>query len=188
MTHQGIHFDYRAVIEPWLERLPGIEPHMRAHRAVMRAGGSISDFFAQQHVTLPEGLIDVPMMNPSLPRALFPLLRAANSALPRPVARTLGPDLLHIADDLELPAAADIEFFGAARRGEMAQRFAPIHDWLSEIAGAPVFDDIDEIAQPRPVTEDEALAQVLDSLTADHIAGFLNPEVRAFVTGLKDGR
>ncbi|OIP87839.1 MAG: hypothetical protein AUK37_00680 [Rhodobacterales bacterium CG2_30_65_12] len=185
---EGVHFDYRAMIEPWLERMPGIAPHIRAHRAMMRAGGSITDFFTRSGLALPEGAAEVPVMNPSLPRAFYPLMRAANAALPRPAARSLGPDLVHIAGMLALPAPDEIEFFGPARRAEMVERFAPIHDWLAGISGGPLFDDLDEIARTRPVSEDEALAQVLGTLTSDHIAGFSNPAVRRFVADLKQGR
>jgi hypothetical protein len=185
---QGVHFDYRAVIEPWLDRLPGAKPQIRAHRAMMAAGGSIPDFFAESGIKLPDGLSDVPAMNPSLPRAFFPLMQKVNTALPRSSARTLGHDLAAIADEFDLPAPGDIEFFGAARRAEMAERFAPIDNWLTDLLGQPLFDDIAAIATPRPVSEDAALEQVLAGLSADHIASFTNPDVRAFVTDLKSGR
>lgn len=185
---EGVHFDYRAMIEPWLERWPGITPRVRAHRAMMGAGGSITDFFAQSGLEIPGDAVEVPVMNPSLPRALFPLMRAVNTAVPRPAARTLGPDLQHIADDLDLPPASDIEFFGDARRAEMAERFAPIQEWLNTVTGAPVFDDIDQIAEPRSVSEAEALSLTLEALTPEHVESFTNPAVRAFVTSLMQGK
>lgn len=185
---EGLHFDYRAMIEPWLERIPGIVPHIRSQHAMKQAGGSITDFFAQSGLSLPKGVTDVPVMNPGVPRAFYPLMRAANATLPRPAARSLGPDLLHIAGALELPDPGEIEFFGPERRAEMAQRFAPIHDWIASISGGAVFADLDEIARVRPVSEDDVLAQVLGTLTADHIAGFSNPAVRRFVADLKQER
>lgn len=185
---ESVHFDYRAMIEPWLKGLPGLTPRIRPYSGIMTAGGSIQDFFDQWGLQRPEGGIDVPRLNPSLPRALFPLLRAANTELPRPAARTLGPDLLHITDALNLPANSDIEFFGPARRTEMAERFAPINAWLQEITGEPLFDDIDDMARVRPISEDEALEQVLESLSDTQIESFSNPKVRAFAAALKAKR
>lgn len=188
MDFDGIHFNYRAMIEPWLTGIPGIFPRIRAYRDVVSAHGSIADFFAQWSLEIPTDAQDVPKMNTSLPRALFPLLRAANANLPRPAARSLGPDLLPLVDKLDLPSKDDIEFFGADRRAELAERFSPINNWLAEINGAPLFSDMDEIARVRPVSEDDALAQVLAGLGEADIEGFSNPKVRAFVANLKAGR
>ncbi|GKY86550.1 hypothetical protein [Sinisalibacter aestuarii] len=184
---QGAHFDYRGVIEPWLERLPNVTPQIRAHADMMAAGGSIPDFFTQSGLTLPDAAIDVAAMNPSLPRAFFPLMQKVNANVPRPAARTLGHDLAAIADRLDLPAPGDIEFFGDERRAELAARFAPVDGWLTGVLGKPLFDDIHAIGTPRPVSEAEALDHVLAALTEADIASFTNPDVRDYVTTLKAG-
>lgn len=181
-----LHFDYRAVIEPWLDRLPGVEAHLRPYPETMAAGGSIPDFFEQSGLVCPDGTREARRMNQSIHRALLPLIRLARRDLERPAARTLANDLLVLDLPIDLPPADEIEFFGARTRAWMVERFTPIHDWLGEISGRDAFfDDFDDMARVRPIPETQALRLVLDQFTPELIDQFTNPAVRRVVTELK---
>lgn len=160
---RGIHFDYRRMLEAWMQALPGAQRRIRPYGAVLEAGGAVADFTAG--LGLPRLGEGEPQANRGLHRALFEIARAGNQSLPEEAARELFGTLLRIGPGLDLPRSSDVELYGPEARAEMAARFAPIHDWLGEIAGpAPFFADAGEIGRLRPVPEAEANRIALDAL------------------------
>ena len=90
---------------------------------------------------------------------------------------------------LPLPDNDRIELFGPALRAELADAFAPIHDWLGEISGRrPFFSDADDIARTRPLDDIAAAAAVLPDLLGDAETRLDNPAALAFLRNLqRDG-
>lgn len=178
---RGIHFDYRKMLEAWLEVLPGARRRIRPYGAVLEAGGAVADIVAG--LGLPRLGQGEPQVNRGLHRALIEIARAGNHALPREAAQDLFGTLLRIGPTLDLPNSGDVELYGAAARAQMAARFAPIHDWLGEVSGIrPFFADAAEIGRVRPVPEAEANRIALAEL--ERRSGAFDPELRDFLAGL----
>lgn len=175
-----LHFDYRGVIEPWLQRLPDCRVTLRPYHKVVQAGGSIPDFIAGTGMTMPADLPQPGQMNISRHPAATAILREANAALPHEVAREMAPTLSHLARSLPLVPAGDVELIGAANRARMLHAFRPIHDWLSKISGAPFFQDLDDMLTCLPVPEADAAAQLL-ALLRPHLDEFTDPAQRDFL-------
>lgn len=179
----SIHFDYRRMVEPWVQEFQGCRLHLRTYSDILSAGGSVQDFTAQVSCRFPKGLPRKGPSNTGLPRAAYEIIRRANHALPADQAQTLREFFLAAPARLSPVASGDVELFGAARRAELAEAFAPVHDYLSQLAGRDAFfPDIEEMRLPRPVPEAEAAAQLLDTLNPAALPG---PELRSFITGLK---
>ena len=69
--------------------------------------------------------------------------------------------------------------FGAPIRSELATRFAPIHDYLSQLTDRPkFFDDIDDVAQVRPIPQAQATASLLDQIDLQSLQ---NKDLRDYV-------
>ena len=76
----------------------------------------------------------------------------------------------------------EIEMFGASLRAELAEKFAPIHAYLSELTGKDAFfPDIDEMTKPLPIPESEAVADFLSKIPLDSLP---NDRLRDFIQGL----
>lgn len=183
---RGIHFDYRRMLEAWIEVLPDARRRIRPYGAVLEAGGAVADFIGG--LGLPRLGEGEPQVNRGLHRALFEIARAGNHALPREAAQDLFRALLQLGPELELPRSADVELYGPQVRAEMAERFAPIHDWLGEVSGSaqnghPFFADAAEIGRVRPVPEAEANRLALAELGRRSRA--FDPELQAFLAGLE---
>lgn len=161
INYGAIHFDYRKMVEPWVDVFQGCRIHIRNYADVLAAGGSIADFTTTVSCTFPRNLPDKGPKNPSLPRAAYEILRRANHELPAPQANTLR----QILQTLPLPGFNDrkIELFGAAQRQKLADNFAPIHDYLSQFASdsAAFFPDIEQMRQTNPVDLSEATRKLL---------------------------
>jgi len=181
-----IHFDYRKAVEPWLEKFPDAPQHLRNYTDVLAAGGSVQDFFASNALELPEDMLPVGRANESLPRAAMEIVRRGNHELPPEEAHALRRYLL---DDERRPQPVpnrDVEMFGAGLRAELAERFAPIHAWLSETTGQDAFfPDIEELSRPRPIPEQEANADLLAGIDP---ASLPSDEIRDFIASLQRGK
>ena len=177
-----IHFNYRMAVEAWTRRVPGVRLMIRNYSDILAAGGSTEDFTAQVGIDFPGGMIPASRANKSLPRAGLEIVRRANHELEPAQAQALRQYLLE-ADDLDPIPARDIEMFGAELRAEMAERFAPIHAWLSELTGQEAFfPDIDEMMKSCPVPEREAVADLLAQIDRSRLpAG----RVREFIDLLR---
>ncbi|MEX0301541.1 MAG: hypothetical protein AB3N24_03880 [Leisingera sp.] len=165
--HQGIHFDYRLMIEGWLQALPGARVILRDYAEVRAAGGSVADFVTQAGLDLPRGLAPERRENDSLHRGFYEIARQANHRLPRSGATELR-QALHsdLAGQLQLPGSRSVELFGTGNRTQLLERFRPIDSWLGAQAGRPgFFPDLDEVAEARPVPEAEAMQSALAQLS-----------------------
>lgn len=176
-----LHFNYRRVIEPWLERVPEARLVLRPYRDVMAEGGSVEDLHKHSGIRFPRGLLTAPVMNVSLSPGVTALRCAANRALPRPLAKEFGSQIITLAQDIAQPAAKEVELFGKANRQLMRERFEPIHQYLSQIGNRPTFfENLDEMLVCKPVTEAEALRQLLDGLSGRQ-SQLTRPELRDFL-------
>lgn len=179
-----IHFDFRAVIEPWTREIPGARLNIRNYADILAAGGSTEDFLARTGLDIPDGLIPAGRANTGLPRAAIEIMRRANHDLPAEPARTLCDYLLKNGARLSPAPNADIEMFGPPLRAELAERFAPIQDYLSAQAGQPAFfPDIGEIARTRPIPEAEAVAGLLARIDP---AALPDDMLRGYIARLRD--
>ena len=167
----NIHFNFRTVIEPWIERVPNARLILRPYDEIIAAGGSTEDFTRQLSCTFPEGMIPAGRANTSLPRAAMEIARCANHELPPPQAHALVQYLL-AGKGLDPVKNRDVELFGAPVRTEMADRFGPIHDYLSGLRdGAPFFADYDDLTRTAPVSEGSAALDLLRQIRTERIAG-----------------
>lgn len=174
-----IHFNFRTVVEPWITEMPGARLILRNYADILRAGGSSEDFARQIGIELPGDMLPVGRANTSLPRAAMEIVRRGNHALPSEEAHQLTRYLLS-SDKAPAPAAnRDVEMFGPDLRGLISKWFAPIHDWLSEATGQDAFfPDIDAVAQPCPIPEADANADLLSridlaTLPSDSLRNFI---------------
>lgn len=176
-----LHFNYRRVIEPWLKRIPDARLVLRPYREVMADGGSVEDLHKHSGIRFPRGLLAAPVMNVSLSPGMTALRREANRALPAPLAKEFGSQITTLARDIAQPSAKEVELFGKANRQLMRERFEPVHQYLSEIGNRPAFfEDLDEMLVCKPMTEAEALRQLLDGLSGRQ-SQLTQPELRDFL-------
>ncbi|NBE06431.1 hypothetical protein [Paragemmobacter ruber] len=182
----SLHVDYRGVIEPWLQRLGGATPVLRPYRETLAEGGSVEDFLRHSGATVPRGLASAPTLNISRKPGIVLLLRQANAALPAPLAQELADWLDGKGANLTLASTSDVEFLGPDARHRLAERFRPIHDWLSEVTGRPAFfTDLDRMTACNPMSEDAALRQLLDQLRPSFTDDIRSPQIRDFLKGLR---
>lgn len=161
----NIHFDYRLMLEGWLEALPEAEFILRDYADVRAGGGSVVDFIAQSGLNFPEGLAAERRTNESLHRGVYELARRGNEILPAPQANSLRQWLRQLTPELDLPKSSEIELFGAQTRKEMIDRFDPIHQFLGEVSGkAPFFADLEAARRVQPVPEAEVIRHALAQL------------------------
>lgn len=163
--YHTIHFDFRTVVEAWNDRLPDARLIIRPYDEILKAGGSIDDFMAQVSVDFPADLAPVGRANKSLPYAAMEIVRKANHDLPKNLSHALSQYFLTGGTAPEPVPNKQIEMFGAALRQELVERFAPIHDYLSDLTGQPAFfADIDDIARERPIPYSEANRTLLTEI------------------------
>ncbi|TDE34247.1 hypothetical protein [Antarcticimicrobium sediminis] len=183
---ESIHFDYRSMVEPWLDAFRETPRHLRNYADVLTAGGSVEDFFACNDLIMPAGAPAPGRANESLPRAAMEIARRANHDLPAKDASALRKYLLNCGDHITPIPNKDVEMFGTDLRAELFKRFAPIHTWLSEQAGvAAFFPDIDDMTRLRPVPEADA---TLDFLTQIPQEALPNDTLRDYIRTLKQDR
>ncbi|MEY8830985.1 hypothetical protein AB9K34_21650 [Sedimentitalea sp. XS_ASV28] len=177
----SIHFDYKRLLSPWVERFADSKIHLRNYADVLAAGGSTEDFLSQCDIGFPGDLIPTGRANTSLPRAAMELARRGNHELPPKQARALCQYLLEHGARLNPVKNADVEMFGADLRADIARHFAPVQDYLSTLTGQPFFADMDELTEPRPIAEALANAQLLERLAPSDLP---DPALRDYVAGL----
>ena len=179
----SIHFDYKKLLAPWVERFPEARFHIRNYADVLAAGGSTEDFTALCGSDFPAGLAAAERTNTSLPRAAMEIARRGNCDLSADDARDLRNFLFDPENGLRPIANSEIEMFGAALRADMAGRFAPIHDYLSKLTGRPAFfPDIAEVARPAPLPEAAAVAQLLAQIDRTRLP---QEPLRAYIDTLR---
>ncbi len=183
--YDTIHFNFRTVVEPWLTEIPEARPILRNYADILKAGGSTEDFAQQIGIDLPEDMLPVGRANTSLPRAAMEIARRGNHELPPEAAHQLVRYLLSSEAKLAPTPNRDVEMFGAELRAEIADRFAPIHAWLSETTGQDAFfPDLGDMPEPRPVSEQDATADLLAQIDP---ASLPNKTLRDFIASLQRG-
>lgn len=181
----NIHFDYRRMLQGWIDGMPQARLILRDYADVRAAGGSVADFVAQAGLELPSRLAGEQRSNASLHRGIYEIARRGNQALPRPSADKLRRFLERLTPELDLPPSGDIEMFGAQNRQIMAERFAPVHDFLGQASGKnPFFEDQQEVAKIRPIPELEVFRQALAGAIR-HKGRLDDPEAGDFLTALE---
>lgn len=181
-----IHFDYRAMLEPWITRCTKARFHIRSYDDILAAGGSTADFTGQVGVDFPEGLLEAPRLNTSYPHALFEIARRGNLTLSREDADALREFMMFLRPELDLVPNAKIEMYGAENRQKLYDAFGPIETWLAETTGqSTFFGDLDAMlqtrARPEMTVATEALASIR-ALAARH--SYLPESVPAFLDSL----
>ncbi|WP_156023824.1 hypothetical protein [Thioclava indica] len=180
-----LHFDYRGVLEPWLDEIPEAKIVLRPYAETLAEGGSVKDFLKHAGIQFPKQLRPVPRMNVSLKPAVLTLMREANLTLSRPAARELAQVLPSLTERYSLAGSSEVELLGQRSRDRLLKSFLPIHDWLSEMSGRQAFfTDLDEMSRCRPIPEREALRQLLDQISPDLFTHMEHAEVGEFIAGL----
>ncbi|NRB19376.1 MAG: hypothetical protein HRU33_17845 [Rhodobacteraceae bacterium] len=181
----NIHFDYRLMLEGWIQGMPEARFILREYRDVRQSGGSVADFITQTGLKVPRRLSKERKTNQSLHRGLYEIARLGNKALRPLLANELRRNLQDLTPELGLPASADIELFGAQHRQLMQEQFEPIHAFLAEVSGkAPFFKDQAQVETLRPIPEMEVFRLALAGVT-QRLADIEEPEIRDFLTALK---
>ena len=171
------------LVQPWIEKFPDSRIHIRNYSDVLTAGGSTEDFINQINLSLPENLISIGHRNKSLPRAAMEIVRRGNFDLEPDQAKALSNYFLSDEPCLKSVPNKEIEVFGGPLRAELAERFAPIHDYLSAQVGRPAFfPDITEMTQERPVPEHQATAKLLAQIDLGTLP---NETLRGYIETLR---
>lgn len=182
-----LHVDYRGVVEPWINNIPEARVILRPYGETVSNGGSVEDFVQGSGLKWPANLLPAKTMNVSFKPAVISLLRLANGRLSREHAQDLADRSPALTRGMKLAGKSEVEFLGQESRAKLVAHFQPIHDWLTSVSGRPVFfSDIEEMAICRPIFETDALQQLLDQLTPSHIKTIAAPEVREFLTDLRN--
>ena len=180
---RNIHFDFRKAIEAWHEALPQARLILRNYADILAAGGSPQDFMAQTGLDWPGDLLPVGQPNRSLPLAAMEIVRRANLELPLPRAQQFSQYMIRNAGKFAAEPDERIEMFAPNDRARLLADFHPIHVYLSALAGVPAFfPDINEIAEPRPVPELQAVPGLLEQIVPGDMPA---PEIEAFVSNLQ---
>lgn len=181
----SIHFNYRRMLQKWVEAFPQAEFALRDYSEVLASGGSVPDFRLASGIEWPEGLVEVENANPSLPLAAMEIARRGNAELPGGAAKALREHLIASGRRLDWPRNSEVEMFGAANRALMAERFAPIDAWLGQVVGRRrFFADLEEVGRVLPAPELEAARAGLELVKADEAFGELRRDARNFVKKL----
>lgn len=182
LNMRSLHVDYRGVIEPWLQNIPGAECILRPYRETMAEGGSVQDFLAHAGFPTFEGLLSETTMNVSFKPAQIVLLRMANSQLPRAAAQYLINHIDVLTEGMTLASSAEVEMLGPVSRALLVASFTPVHDWLSRTTDRTAFfTDIEQMGVCHPMSECAALQQLLDQLSPTRIAEVAIPEAQEFL-------
>lgn len=180
-----IHFDFRRMLHPWLERFPDARFDISDYASTLAVGGAVPDFIMRSGLDFPAGLVAAGRANIGIPRALHEVARLGNRFLAPRMARMLREFMIGLADDPALPENDQIELFGAHNRMLLVERFAGINTYLRALAGGRAFfADEDDIARLRSISGIDALGVALPVLRARMQQHRLAPEVVDFVTRL----
>lgn len=159
-----IHFDYRLLLQDWMDAAPDAKVVLRDYEDVRAAGGSVVDLIAQAGLKLTEGLQPERRQNDSLHRGIYELARRGNNDLKPQKSGRFRSTLRALVPQMELPPSKDIELLGSDMRARIAEKFAPIDETLGQIAGkgAAFFGDNTAVLETRPLPEADVFADVRD--------------------------
>lgn len=184
--YHGIHFNFRALLEPWLQRIPNANLVLRPYSEIMRSGGSYADFTKYSSVDFPDGLLAVAPKNSSLPTALMEISRLGNFQLCEPDARALWHGLHRASALIRLPKNNDVEMFGHSNRLRILESFEPVHRYLNTLSGSSCFfPDYAKITHSKPIPLSFATNQALTRLNAGVLAKSTTKEAANFILSLR---
>jgi hypothetical protein len=184
---KGIHFDYRLMIEAWQTARPGTGFVLRPYDNVVKRDGSVAIFASAMGLDLPPVEKSANTVNQSIHRAVLDFARQANFDLEDHEKPKFFNAMLRVSTQLDVTPPAQIEMFGLTARIMMYDRFAPINDWLSNLHGAPLFEDLDKVKEMRPIDEAYANIDALAHIKSSLMHEFTKPE-KAFVLQLAVSR
>ena len=180
-----IHFDYRKLLQGWLEVFPDAEFRVRPYTQVLASGGSVQDFLQLSGIPRGGAVSAVDGLNSSIPPLFYEVCRQANHRLAAADAEVLRQQLSR-----EGLAAAEqypdqVELFGAELRRELYERFAPIHDFLGQFSpGADFFADQAEMLETVGVSEEAAFPTAVERVRTLAQERRFPDEIRQFLAGL----
>lgn len=179
----GIHFDYRQVVEAWIDRVPNAKISIRNYADVLGAGGSAEDFMDQTGLAMPDPMIPARRANESLPLAAYPIMEKAVHKLEQPAIFKLSRYLQNHGAKLTDVNNRDVEVLGAEQRQKLWDEFVPVSDYLRKYAasGTEFFPDIDKVKEARPVPADEAASALVKAIDVSKLQ---NEQAADFVRDL----
>ncbi|RLL71299.1 hypothetical protein [Paenirhodobacter hankyongi] len=181
-----VHFDYRLMLAPWVERSPEARLHVRPYEEIVEAGGSVLDFTRTVSVDFSNCRMPRDDSNPSIPSAALEIARRGNGVLAPQGAQVLRQFLIEMRKHKAVPANAEVELFGAAARAALADAFAPIEAYLETLTGrTPFFRDLEALRQERPIPEDEANRAVLRLISPQDPRFSETPGLPEFIAELR---
>ncbi len=159
-----IHFNYKLLLQGWLDAAPDANVIIRNYADVRAAGGSVADLIAQAELQLPKGMYKERWQNDSLHRGVYELARRGNNTLKRPFSGRFRSVLSDMTPDLDLPASHEIELFGADMRAQIMDAFHPIDIELGQISGKEnaFFNDENSVLKVLPIDEKEVFESARD--------------------------
>jgi len=178
----NIHFDFAALLAPWLERFPDSKLILRPYSDILLSGGSSVDFTKNVSADFPADLRLAPKSNPSLPNALMEIARRANEQLTPDIAKSVRRSLHQAAQEITLPKNSDVEMFGPENRALILEHFAPVNAYLTEQSGnASFFPDYAEVGRCKPIPETEAMQIAFAQLDQSLLTKLGGKGVAAFI-------
>ena len=179
-----IHFDYRLMIDKWVENVPGSKFILRDYADVLENGGSIKDFVEACNLKLPARTRSARRVNSSYHRALYEVVRKANKKLPAQKAENFRNKIEQRQASLKLPPSDDIELFGKAVRKRLFQNFKPVNQSLGQHVDRRVFFKARRaMLSTCKIPELEATKIAVEQLQ-NNIDWFGDPKIRNFISEL----
>lgn len=161
----SIHFDYKLMLEGWVNALPNAKIILRNYTQVQQNGGSVADFFDQTGLKLPKESEPERRVNDSLHRATYEIARRGNHDLAAGKAKLLRKALRKAASECDLPPSNQIELFGPKNREKLVLDFQPIDSYIAKISGnSSFFPDLEKANTSLPYCEIECAKKVLEYL------------------------
>ncbi|MBU1836009.1 MAG: hypothetical protein KJ834_08215 [Alphaproteobacteria bacterium] len=180
------HVDFVGAVKPWADAVPREKLFLHNYADIMKAGGSEPHFAQTFGIDMSGFVVGPEITNPSIPYALYDLIRRANHDLPAPAARKFQKILLDHRAALNLPSNAEVEVFGLKRRAMMMNLFTPMQEALGELVGRDgFFPDFDQVGEIHPLPEAEVVPRVLEAARDVFPKGLRLAKIRSWLHDVK---
>lgn len=177
------HFRYDRIVRRWQDAFPQAQLRVRNYTDVIKAGGSVQDFFAQSGINHDPAPQARPA-NSSIPYALAEIAARAK-ALPPVVSRGVVTYLLDAADRIAFPGNEKVELFGAENRKALCNGFAAVNTALCDQLGlTEFFPDLEEARRCNEIMDIEAARIALTPLQQDAKEHLPKGAVQTFILEL----
>ena len=158
------HVDFVGAVKPWADAVPREKLFLHNYADIMKAGGSEPHFAQTFGIDMSGFVVGPEITNPSIPYALYDLIRRANNDLPPSAARKFQQVLLDHRAALNLPSNAEVEVFGYPRRVGMINLFTPMQAYLGNLVGRDgFFPDFEKVGEMHLLPEAEVAPKVLEA-------------------------